>query len=46
MPQAYLALPESSRRAVRDEVPARFMDFASDGRLTMSIEMLIGAGRV
>jgi len=45
MPQAYLALPESSRRAVRAEVRARLMDFESDGQLTMSIEMLIGAGR-
>ena len=45
MPQAYLALSESNRRAVREEVRARLMDFESDGRLTMSIEMLIGAGR-
>jgi hypothetical protein len=30
---------------VREEVRARLMDFESDGRLTMGIEMLIGAGR-
>jgi len=45
MPQAYLALPESSRRAVREEVRARLAEFESGGRLVMSVEMLIGAGR-
>jgi ubiquinone/menaquinone biosynthesis C-methylase UbiE len=45
MPQAYLALPESSRRAVREEVQARLAEFESGGRLVMSVEMLIGAGR-
>jgi ubiquinone/menaquinone biosynthesis C-methylase UbiE len=45
MPQAYLALPESSRRAVREEVQARLAEFESGGQLVMSVEMLIGAGR-
>ena len=45
MPQAYLALPESGRRAVREEVDARLWQFESNGRLVMSVEMLIGAGR-
>lgn len=45
IPQAYLALPESSRRAVREEVHARLSGFESDGRLVMSVEMLIAAGR-
>jgi ubiquinone/menaquinone biosynthesis C-methylase UbiE len=45
MPQAYLALPESRRRAVRDEVQARLAAFESGGRLVMKVEMLIGVGR-
>ena len=45
IPQAYRALPESSRRAVREEVQARLAAFESGGRLVMSVEMLIGAGR-
>ncbi len=45
MPQAYLALPESNRRAVREEVRARLAEFESGGRLVMKVEMLIGAGR-
>jgi hypothetical protein len=45
MPQAYLALPEPIRGAVREEVQARLAEFESDGRLVMSVEMLIGAGR-
>lgn len=45
MPQAYLALPEPSRRAVRAEVEARLSHFAVDGRLSMKAEMLIGVGR-
>lgn len=45
IPQAYLALPEPSRRAVREEVHARLSQFESNGRLVMSVEMLIGAGR-
>lgn len=45
MPQAYLALPEASRRSVREEVRAGLSKFASHGRLVMSVEMLIGTGR-
>lgn len=45
LPQAYLALPAARRRAVREEVEARLAAFESDGRLVMSVEMLIGAGR-
>jgi len=45
LPQAYLALPASRRRAVREEVEARLAAFETDGRLVMHVEMLIGAGR-
>jgi ubiquinone/menaquinone biosynthesis C-methylase UbiE len=45
LPQAYRALPESSRRAVREEVRARLAVFESRGRLVMTVEMLIAAGR-
>ena len=44
LPQAYRALPEPSRCAVRAEVQARLAEFESEGRLVMSVEMLIGAG--
>jgi SAM-dependent methyltransferase len=45
MPQAYLALPESSRRAVREEVKARLSSFTINGRLVMNAQMLVGVGR-
>jgi ubiquinone/menaquinone biosynthesis C-methylase UbiE len=45
MPQVYLALPEVHRRAVRDEVKSLLLQFGSNGRLIMSVEMLIGSGR-
>ena len=45
IPQAYLALSESSRRAVREEVRAELAEFEFDGRLVMTVEMLIGAAR-
>jgi ubiquinone/menaquinone biosynthesis C-methylase UbiE len=45
MPQAYRALPEASRRSVRDEVQARLSKYESGGRLAMSVEMVIGTGR-
>jgi ubiquinone/menaquinone biosynthesis C-methylase UbiE len=45
MPQAYLSLPEASRRAVRAEVCTRLSQYESDGRLTLSVEMLIASGR-
>jgi len=43
--QAYLALPESTRRIVRQEVHSRLAQFESGGRLVMTAETLIGAGR-
>jgi hypothetical protein len=43
--QAYLSLPEPTRRAVREEVRARLSQFESNGRFVISVEMLIGAGR-
>jgi ubiquinone/menaquinone biosynthesis C-methylase UbiE len=46
MPQVYVALPEIDRRAVREEVKSRLSPFESNGRLIMSVEMLIGTGRV
>jgi hypothetical protein len=45
LPQAYRALPEPGRHAVREEVHARLSRFESGGRLVMSVEMLIAAGR-
>ena len=45
MPQAYLSLPGSARRAVRDKVRTRLAEFESGGRIVMTVEMLIGAGR-
>ena len=45
MPQAYLALPEPMRRAVREEVKAGLSSFTIDGRLVMKAQMLIGVGR-
>jgi hypothetical protein len=45
LPQVYLALSEEDRRSVREEVRERLSQFESNGRLFMSIEMLIGRGR-
>jgi len=45
MPQVYIALSETDRRAVREEVKSRLSPFVSNGHLIMSIEMLIGVGR-
>lgn len=45
LPSAYRALPESTRRAVREEVHVRLGQFESGGRLVMAVEMLFGAGR-
>ena len=45
IPQAYLALSQADRRSVREEVRERLSQFESNGRLFMSIEMLIGRGR-
>ncbi len=44
MPQAYKALPEAERRAVRAEVKARLSPSGSDRPLTMSLEVLIATG--
>ena len=45
MPLAYLTLSEAQRAAVRKEVSAALLPFVSNGRLEMSVEMLIGSGR-
>jgi ubiquinone/menaquinone biosynthesis C-methylase UbiE len=45
LPQVYAALPEIDRRAVQEEVSSRLLPFVTNGRLTMSVEMLIAAGR-
>jgi ubiquinone/menaquinone biosynthesis C-methylase UbiE len=45
IPQAYLALSEVDRRSVREEVRERLLQFESNGRLLMSVEMLMGSGR-
>jgi ubiquinone/menaquinone biosynthesis C-methylase UbiE len=45
LPLTYRTLPDAERRAVRKEADAKLARFESNGRLEMSIEMLIGAGR-
>jgi SAM-dependent methyltransferase len=45
MPLIYASLPEPERRAVREEVHAALARFEANGRLEMSVEMLIGSGR-
>src|SRR5215472_4008843 len=44
-PQVYVALSQTDRRAVREEVKSRLSPFSPDGRLVMSVEMLIAVGR-
>jgi len=44
-PLIYLRLPEQERHAVREEVRAGLSRFEKNGRLEMSVEMLIGSGR-
>lgn len=44
-PQVYVALSETDRSAVREEVKSRLSPFLSNGHLVMSIEVLIAAGR-
>ena len=44
MPQAYRTLPKPSRAQVRDTVRERLRLLEHDGRLVMSVDMLIGAG--
>ena len=45
LPQAYRALSETNRLLVREEVQTRLAEFQSGGKLVLSVEMLIGAGR-
>ena len=45
LPQIYLTLSEADRRAVHAEVRERLLQFESNGRLFMGVEMLIGRGR-
>ena len=45
LPHAYRALPEATRHAVRQDVKAGLARFDTDGRLAMSVEMFIAAGR-
>ena len=44
-PQSYLALAEEDRRLVRQKVKAQLAQFETDGKLSMSAEMLVGRGR-
>jgi ubiquinone/menaquinone biosynthesis C-methylase UbiE len=46
IPQAYLALSDADRAAVREEVRKRVSQFESGGRVVMSVEMLIASGHV
>jgi len=45
LPQAYLTLPPSTRQAVKAEVRARLSTFERDGEYTMTVDMLLAAGR-
>jgi len=45
LPQAYRALPSSTRQDVRDEVRERLTQYEVDGRLVMRVEMFIAVGR-
>ena len=45
IPQSYLLLTETDRRAVREEVQAQLSQFEVNGDLHMSVEMLIGSGQ-
>lgn len=45
IPQLYRSLPVAVRGAVRNEVRSGLSRFEQDGRLVMSVEMLIGCGR-
>jgi hypothetical protein len=45
IPQAFLRLTAADRHAVRDEVRSRLSRFELNGKLRMSVEMLIGSGR-
>jgi ubiquinone/menaquinone biosynthesis C-methylase UbiE len=45
IPQAFLRLATADRQAVREEVQSRLSRFGLNGKLRMSVEMLIGSGR-
>ena len=45
IPQSYMRLVAADRRAVREEVRSRLSRFELDGKLRMTVEMLIGSGR-
>src|SRR5262249_10620442 len=45
IPQAYLALGDDQRRQVCEEVRSKLARYESDGKLQLSVEMLIGIGR-
>ncbi len=45
IPQSYLRLAAADRQAVREEVRSRLSCFEQNGKLRMSVEMLIGSGR-
>jgi len=45
LPQSYLRLRPTDRRAVREEVRSRLSRFELAGKLRMSVEMLIASGR-
>jgi ubiquinone/menaquinone biosynthesis C-methylase UbiE len=45
MPQAYLALSDTERRSVREELHMQLSKFEYGGGLVMSVDMLIGSGR-
>ena len=44
-PQVYLNLSKVDRRTVREEVNSRLSPFLSNGKLVLSIEMLMAVGR-
>ena len=45
IPQAFLRLATADRQAVREDVQSRLSRFELNGKLRMSVEMLIGSGR-
>jgi ubiquinone/menaquinone biosynthesis C-methylase UbiE len=45
IPQSYMRLAAVDRLAVREEVRSRLSRFELDGKLRMSVEMVIGSGR-
>ena len=44
MPQVYMTLREAERILVREEVKDRLSRFEINGKLVMSVEMLIAVG--